>query len=191
MLLITNNCMGGFLYRELKHEYNHPFFWGTTGLDMLKLVTDFDNINFDNITLEKYGNCKFKIIIDNKIEYKCLHYIFSPNDKVPRVEIPNVYYNKIWEYIVEKYTARLKRMKESKETPSFAIHWAACDGFNKTNFEEFIQNDFKYKTVVFIPYEDYKDFKKDNLILVYDPISDKPQGNQILPYKYKDLLVKV
>ena len=158
---------------------------------MLKLVTDFDNINFDNITLTKREDLKFIINIDDKVKYICLHYIFSPNDKVPRVVGPNVYYCKIWEYIVDKYKTRLERMKQCKDELKFAIHWAACDGFNKQNFEEFIKNDFKYKTVIFMPYEDYKDFKKDNLILVYDPISDKPQGNQILPHKYKDLLVKV
>lgn len=54
MLVITNNCMGGYFYRdEMKIQYNHPFFWGTMHDDILKLILNWDKINFKKYVITK------------------------------------------------------------------------------------------------------------------------------------------
>jgi len=173
MLLITNNCMGGYFYRDVvKTEYNHPFFWGTTSISMLNLIRNWDNINFKNYSIEKYGDWKFKILIDNKAEYRCLHYHFDKNTNKPTVRGCDVFYNKIWEYIQEKYETRLERMLKLNENPTFVIHWFPGDGYTEEMLDNFIKEDIKYKTVIFMPYKKYAGYKNGNIKLVYEPKSD-------------------
>ena len=57
MNIITNNCLGGFIYRDiLKTEYQNPFIW--TGIEIEKFidfVDNFDKIDFTNVMIEKEG----------------------------------------------------------------------------------------------------------------------------------------
>lgn len=189
MLLITNNCTGGYFYRDVvKKEYNHPFFWGTMRLSMLDLVLNFDTINFDNYEIIKDKKWNFSLKIDNKITYDLLHYHFSVYDNQPRNAGCDIYYNRIWEYILYKYETRLARFKELKENPIFAIQWFPGDGFNENILNEFIKNEFKYKTIIFMPYKKYKNYRKDNLILIYDELSKSPLASEKLAKKVKQFV---
>lgn len=123
MNLISQNCLTGDLNRYYFHnEYQNPFVWTVISFnDMYKLINEWDNINFLNYTLVKDKNWNFSIVIDNKIKIQYVHYKFSPQDNKPRKVGVDIYYNKIWEYIVEKYEKRIKRMLEKNQKPIFCI----------------------------------------------------------------------
>lgn len=119
MNIITSNCLGGFIYRDvLNQEYQNPFIW-TKFLNnemFIDFVDNFKNINFDNVMIEKEGDGltnNFITVIDDKYFLKNSHIYFSILDSVPRIDnrvYCNTYYNRPWEYILEKYEKRLKRM---------------------------------------------------------------------------------
>lgn len=122
MNIISHNCLGGFIYRDiLKEEYKNPFIW--TGMDTRffpDFIDNFETINFNNVMIDKEGqgfNNNFKTVIDKKWRFRNGHIIFSEKDNIPRTDFDdkhitnvNVYYNKPWEYILEKYEKRIKRM---------------------------------------------------------------------------------
>ena len=125
MNIISNNCFGGYIYKNvLKTEYTTPFIWSRIyNDDLIKLLSNFKTINFNNIELKKKGkNLEdgFYIEIDNLIKVYYNHYKFDKNCNKPILKddctnsINNwsidIHYNKIWEYIIEKYNNRLNRM---------------------------------------------------------------------------------
>lgn len=124
MNIITDSCLGGFLYRDiLKENYKNPFIWTRIGInEFIDFVDNFENIDFTNVMIDKDGPglTNFKTIIDDKYTFTNRHIIFSKNDIIPRVNYDNihtdwvnVYYNKPWEYILEKYNNRVKRMDKN------------------------------------------------------------------------------
>lgn len=135
MNIISNTCIGSFITRDfLKTPYNNPFCWNIIDSNSIcSLIENYDKINFNNYELlkgynlpnymEKYWNMYIKI--DNKINVYYIHYRFNPLDTKPRKAAcglaTDVFYNKIWEYIVEKYETRIKRMKEQNEKPIFVL----------------------------------------------------------------------
>lgn len=113
MNIIGNNCIGGFIYRDLlKTKYENPFIWSRLlSPHFENLLLNWDNINFQNIDLKCYSKLDdWRIIIDNKIEVEYRHMKFDKNYNTPVIQDVFVYYNKIWEYIIEKYNTRLIRM---------------------------------------------------------------------------------
>ena len=112
MNIITNNCLGGHIYRDvLKIQYKNPFIWCFIE-PFFVFIKDYSNINFRNYRLEKLNGKleRFKIVIEDKYELKFWHYWFDKNCEILTIKDRDVYYNKIWEYIVEKYEERLSRM---------------------------------------------------------------------------------
>ena len=91
---------------------------------MFELIKNFDNLNFNNIMIDKSeyhfdkNKLTFKIIIDDRIEVHYPHYYFKKDENTPIIKGFDVFYNKIWEYVVNKYETRLSRMKEE---PIFII----------------------------------------------------------------------
>lgn len=189
MLVITNNCMGGYFYRDvMKVGYNHPFFWGTMKCDILKLIAKWDSIDFKNYKVLKDKNMTFSLNIDNTINYKLIHYHYSKKDTIVRKNDHDVFYAKIEDYIKEKYTSRLNRMLKEKNKPIFAIHWYPGDGFTRAKLDDFVTTGaIKYKTIIFMPYKDYQNYSKDNVTLVYSPIS-LTQKNSELAKKIKNFI---
>lgn len=116
MNIISSNCFAGYLYRDLLHyRYENPFIWTCIhNDDFLFLLEHFDEINFRNYEILKQTNdlYKFKIRIDNKFEVFYNHHIFSKEYNIPTKIGINVFYNKIWEYIKEKYEYRLTLMSK-------------------------------------------------------------------------------
>lgn len=124
MNIISNNCTGGFIYQTiLKSEFQNPFIWcRILPDDFIFLLKNKEKINFNNISLEKTAKELeenkpiFYINVDDKINLYYTHYWFNKRYDKPYKENNEIKYNKIWEYIVDKYFDRLKRMKEQKET---------------------------------------------------------------------------
>lgn len=143
MNIITNNCLGGFIYRDiLKTEYQNPFIW--TGIEIEKFidfVDNFDKIDFTNVMIEKEGEGlknNFFTVIDDKYKFRNGHIVFNKNDNVPRImndskhlDWVNVYYNRPWEYILEKYNKRVKRMDNNIIVAIYAKDNEFTDQLNK------------------------------------------------------------
>lgn len=124
MNLISHNCLAGNIYKNhLKEEFNNPFIWTVIDFNsMLYLIQNWNKINFKNYELIKDEQWNFSIIIDNKVKVQYVHYKFNPNCKTPRLDnVGSIHYYKIWEYIIQKYEERTKRMLEKNENPIFCI----------------------------------------------------------------------
>ena len=105
----------------------------------------------------------------------------------PRTKNVDVYYNKIEDYIREKYETRLKRMFELKEDPVFVIDWYPGDDFNQKILEDFIGQNVDYKTKIFMPYKEYSGFRQGNIFVIYEPLSITTKTRE-LANKIKDIL---
>lgn len=75
MVLIGNNCLVGYIYRDiLKQEYQTPFIWSRIWKeDFEKLISQYDMLNFDNFELKKINslnksNNDFYILLDDTIK---------------------------------------------------------------------------------------------------------------------------
>lgn len=114
MNIISSNCLSGHLYRDyLNTEFENPFAWTVIDFkSMLYLVEKWNTINFKNYELVKDINWNFSIIIDNNVKVQYVHYKFSPKATTILQTKPStdIFYNKIWEYIVDVYNKRLNRM---------------------------------------------------------------------------------
>jgi len=124
MNIISNCCIGGFLYKnEFKKEFENPFIWSAISFDsFIKLMDNYYTINYNNIMMEVnkiHGG--YNLIIDNSVKVQYIHYRFNKNFKKPTVKGVNIYYCRIWKYIVEKYKQRLKRMLTNNEQPIWVM----------------------------------------------------------------------
>lgn len=121
--LISQNCLNGGLYHFLNEKYGNPFMWVVIDFNsMLYMIQNWDNIDFENYELVKDDKWNFSIIIEDKIKIQYVHYKQNPNFTIPQKTGPgDICYYKIWEFIVQKYEERLKRMKEQNIKPLFCI----------------------------------------------------------------------
>lgn len=121
MNLIGHTCIPSFITTKcLNENISNPFSYAVLDFNSVyNLVKDYDIINWFNYELIKDKNWNFYIIIDNKIKIWYGHYKFDKNVNGIITKNNNVYSNKIWEYIVEKYETRVKRMLNNKESPIF------------------------------------------------------------------------
>ncbi len=144
MNVICNTCLGARLYQLSKIQYSNPFMWNIIEADsMINLISKFNSINFSNITVlesdyisrskpwrKQYVEKNeplpviYKIVIDDIIEVHYLHYKLDVNYSSPTIQDIDVYYNKIWEYIFNRYIERIKRMINAHELPTFVISTA-------------------------------------------------------------------
>ena len=122
MNIIANDCTGGFIYRDiLSTSYKNPFIFSRTFLDdFIYLLKHFNELNFTKFNLCESTPFKYYIRVDDAINIQYNHYKFDPTAAELRKEPPNVYYSKIWEYIVNKYIERTRRMTEP---PIFIGHF--------------------------------------------------------------------
>ena len=121
--IISHNCVGARICQQKNMEYGNPFMWCVIPPDdFYYLYTHYNEINYENIEIEEV-NTDYKVLVDGKIAVYYVHYKYDKNAATPiyKNEI-NVYYNKIKDYVIEKYKIRLKRMvKTPRETTSRGI----------------------------------------------------------------------
>lgn len=91
MLIISNNCVSGFIQRDILNQaYNNPFIWTTIeGNDFYLLIKHFNEIDFMNYSIEKDNKWKFSIVIENKITIQQTHYKLDPFCKNIKIGGPN------------------------------------------------------------------------------------------------------
>ena len=160
MNIISNNCLSGFLYRDiLKSEYKNPFIWTSIFSDSFnELLNNFENINFQNVKVIKENkqlDNSCLTIIDNKYKIHNSHIFLSQKDTIPRnaydnihVDWVNVYYNKPDEYILTKFKNRVLRMDNDIRV---CMYDANSYGFTIENIKSIIKtcNMKKYKSLIF------------------------------------------
>ena len=127
MNLIGNSCTASFITRFSNKQFTNPFTW--TAIDFnsyYNLITNFNKIDFMNYRLgyliDKNVR-RYHIVIDNLVNVFYVHYRYKASaTKLETLENPNsvdVFYNKIDEFIEEKYVTRTKRMMKLNEAPVF------------------------------------------------------------------------
>lgn len=123
MNIISNTCLSAIIQRDfIKQEYENPFCWNLIDFDsMYYLIKNYENINFDNIELTKNKNWEFSLIIDKKVKVQYVHYKFNINDNNITKRGSDIFWNKIWEYIIDKYNERKNRMITKNNKPIFII----------------------------------------------------------------------
>lgn len=171
MNIISQNCLAGYLYQQLNKEFNNPFVWTVIDFNSMKnLITKWNKINFNNYSLIKNNNWDFSILIDNLVKIQYVHYHFDKNRSNCVIKGHDVFYNKIWEYIIEKYETRLQRMNKN-EYPLFIL----CNG--KTLFKDCIYTEEQFKELE--KYENVYVFRNmshndivDNAKIIFEQLKD-------------------
>ena len=132
MNIIANNCCGGWFYRLHQVQFNNPFIWMVASYDSIyNAMEHFYDINWANIQLSESRLRKntYIITVDKLIELHYVHYILSeecteltvrPHKLYPEYD-GNILGDQIWNYVVDTYMKRTRRMIASAEQPSFLI----------------------------------------------------------------------
>lgn len=126
MVLISNNCLAGFVYqRILKQEYNSPtIFTLMEPNEYISMIDNFENVNFENWELKntsKELSNNFEIVIDDKYHLLHQHFYFDPTCNEPtkvfnnKLKVMDIHYNRIWKYICDRYERHIKRMKTEND----------------------------------------------------------------------------
>lgn len=113
MNIISHNCVSGRIYQMKGLKYETPFVWCIIPPeDFFYLYNNYDNINYKNIKINKENN-DYRIVVDDKINVYYVHYKYDKNCTVVTKKTKiDIFYNKIEDYIIEKYFIRLERMKD-------------------------------------------------------------------------------
>lgn len=162
MNIITNNCSGGYIYKDcIKCDFMNPFIWSSIDFDnFLKLVINYDTINFRNIKCELIENnsniCKNKslvpkLTIDNTIDIHYFHYIYNDKYQTPTKIEGYTMCNDIIEYTIDCYIRRLEKMKDD---PIFVWDVTRCNWYNPNKIDPikaFKEIESKYKIIIFSP----------------------------------------
>ena len=183
MNLICNNCGGADIYRLLGKEYNNPFIWCVTfAKDFINIISNYRNINFNNFELTRLtadiaktaqyyefndGKCICGITVDNKFTIYYTHYCYSPLYSTPTKIGPDIWYNKNFEYVYEKYIERKDKMLKVNEEPVFFIIAFQRHGWTKENIEKLLQLKTNYK-ICLITDKNYSS-NEINKKIIYEP----------------------
>lgn len=112
--IIANDCVGARIYQQKGTEFGNPFMWCLIPPESFSyLYHHYREINFRNIELKKDGEW-YKVVIDRKVTVYYPHYRFDKDARTPtkrKGQEIDIYYCRIYEYILEKYWKRLERMK--------------------------------------------------------------------------------
>lgn len=180
-LIIGNNCCGGNFY-QLKHiYYNNPFIWMLLPYDSIAvLMTSFDKINWASIKLTNspVKENTFILTIDNKVNIHFVHHMFNPLYDTPTLirdsSGSHLVSNHIWEYIINKYSERVKQMLATDMTPKFIIHdqnW----GMQNTSIDALARLQSPYKRVFVTTHNIASAYPKTTKI-IHTPTRTEPEA---------------
>lgn len=92
--------------------------------------------------------------------------MYDNNAKQPIINGTDVHYCKIWEYVVQKYEQRLKRMLDNNEPPVFITEWYHMN-YDTEAFWKIEKENLKYKLVIITYNKELKTNNK-NILVIYD-----------------------
>ncbi len=127
-MIITNNCLGGYIYKINNKVYDNPFIWSRLFVNSFNnLIKNFNELNFNNFQLKStddllntYNNLlphQFSIIInDIRIIYRHIKYDANANEPIIK-KINNFtgdMYSKFpYKIVYDNYVRRLKRFNKN------------------------------------------------------------------------------
>lgn len=151
MNIIGNSCASCFLQTQFfNHAILNPFSYNIIDFESFSyLVNHFDEINFENISFH-LSNDYVVGLLENKICINFVHYKFDEKAKTIEYDKNNdVRYDKILEYVKEKWHERAKRIKESE--PIFlaaAFNSNNMNCFNENQIYSLLNSKSKYKIII-------------------------------------------
>lgn len=117
MNLISNDCVGGELYKAYDLQYSNPFIWTVLP------YKDWDKINFEKVKYSETPNYLFSwymscLVIDNKVNVYFPHHFkhekYKEMELIHPISKQNGYaYCDMDKYLIETYNRRIERMKDS------------------------------------------------------------------------------
>ena len=171
MNIISNDCTAGFIYKNINMQYMNPFIWTSIDINnFIKLIENYDSINFLNITNIQLINNNSKIsiqnelcptiTIDNKINIYFFHHFQKENTHSElNTNKRYIYDENIIEYVKKIYYNRIQRMCEH---PVFI--WSDTDyKWYGENLEKLNNIKTNYKIIVYT--NKSIDFKNENIIV--------------------------
>jgi hypothetical protein len=157
--------VGGYLYILNKERFNNPFIWcAIDSNDFIYLIRNFDTINFSNVEVTELKENVFKnhdaikkkirekkhiigIKIDNKITAYYTHYLYDRYKTKPTKIDIDIFYNRNFEYVYQKYMERLKRMY-TDENPVFYIITYKKHNWSQEKLDYLLYLNTKYKIII-------------------------------------------
>lgn len=186
MFVISNNCCGGWIYKLLEQRFNNPFIWMLCpSQSIYSLFTYFSDIHWDkfNIAPSEIKTNTYKITVDGQIDIHYVHYVFNPsksilcdkrsyNRNLP-ISDNEIEYCRIWEYVVQKYVERVKRMLTLHESPIFLLtdHSTKADTMS---IDTVMKCPSKYRRILFTTSNRHSEHDSDTIIKV-DSVSNPMQ----------------
>ena len=138
MNLVANSCIGGYLYRLNSEAFSNPFMWAMLKCnDMIKCINGFNKVNWGNIKLtEDIDNPlpnrhTYNVTVDNEFTIHYTHYLLNHKYNEPTRLGVDVHGSSIYEYVVDKYLSRVRRMINNGTQPVFVI---LCAEFMRYDF---------------------------------------------------------
>ena len=162
MNVISNNCCGGMFYKMTHRQYNNPFIWMVCPYDSIyRMLTRFTSINWANIKLNE-STMKpntYVLTVDNQVDIHYVHYMFNPNattlitrsnSDTPICEWhSHREYCRIWEYIIDRYRSRVRRMIDCGKEPVFLLRDEDyAQHVNGYSMKDLSESDSKYKRFI-------------------------------------------
>ena len=200
MNLITNDCIGAFLYMNvIKENFKNPFMWTRIDLnEFYKLIKLYKEIDFKEIKFTDRTSLKnnlFELCVDQKFNVLMPHMKFDKRCNKVIKRGNDVYYYKIWEYIIDKWYDRLKRMTEE---PIFVCHLDYKQTYDSTLDETLFNEIVKYCEnnnikSLFISQLKFDDMTETDYVKkIYFPVykSSYSHGPQYLIDDYHDLITE-
>lgn len=159
MIFIASDCVGARMYEKLNLQFNNPFCWNRLSYkDFIFLADNLQKIDFNKINVnlindpakDKKDNVVGLVNIDNKINILYPHYIQNSKYNKPTKIDTDIYYDKMNEYILEKYTTRLNRMNLNENICLILHHKVDRKGFDITreNCVDFIHKKISYHKIL-------------------------------------------
>ena len=134
MNLIGNCCISNFMENMLGLGRTNPFAWADVDFgSVYNMVTGWDRIDWGSFNLKKVphpyfkGESEFWLTVDGKVTIRYVHYLLDSRYAKPTKVGENVRHARIWEYIVDKYTERVRKMIATQERPAFILEWNHMD----------------------------------------------------------------
>lgn len=136
--IVANDCVGGYIYRNLETEFLSPFIWVVVLIDgMVNLSNNWETIDFSNIEIfPASGNFEkrttMNMIVDEQCFIKLIHHEFVPGNKSNKSKIvpPSVFWDeRICDYIKQKWFNRVSAMKMMRKKPLFVynVNFDLCE----------------------------------------------------------------
>ena len=206
-IIISNTCLGAFIYKYTNTEYTTPFIWCIVNdNDMLYCLEHYNEINFNNYKLIKIFSKNSKnrlssgfrninrdiygIRVDNKFNIYFPHY-YESNEKMIIENGMSAKGENIGKYILEKYKDRFLRI--NNKTPLFILETDIKhkDKPVKDKVLNMFYNAKSNYNKILLTYDEsllnkYKN--TENITVVYTPVHAVEDKARLIIDKFKDTL---